>query len=117
MHSPWPVIFYLAVECVVNATPASASNTPERSVHSRALLELLAGIDTAPTADDLRHAVAQPTSALLIVALDPKVPLYERRRAVNALGLFVTEHSAVALAMLATTWPTPELRWVAVATY
>ena len=98
--------------CVLQS-PAMA----ERADHPPALLTLLSGIDTVPSAAHLGKAAKDPQAAMLRVAMDPTLHPYLRRRATSLLSAFPDEVSEAYLTFLATTQTLPGLRWIAIYTY
>ncbi len=98
---------------ILLASPAMA----ERADHDAALLQLLAGIDTLPTRADLERVADDPQLALVKVALDHTMPLYERRRATSLLSFFPDAASEAYLTLIAATSAAPRVRWMAVYTY
>ena len=103
----------LALAVVLVALPASA----KRSDHPARLIELLSGIDTVPTAQQLRQLTDEPQVALLRVALDRDLHTYVRKRATSLLSAFPDEISEAYLTLIAATQDAERLRWIAVYTY
>ena len=86
--------------------------------HPPALLQLLRGIDTVPTAAALAKAAPGDTAAALNrAALDGDLSLYERRRAASLLSAFPGPVAEAYLQSIAKTAVEPPLRWIAVYTY
>ena len=101
----------LALVCAVPAVGRTADHAP-------ALLQLLRGIDTVPTASDLAKASGgEPATALYRAALDGKLGLFERRRATSLLSAFPGPQTEAYLLVVSRGATERTLRWIAIFTY
>ena len=88
----------IALLALVLTSPiAAAEPTPD------ALGPLLLGIDSVPTAAQLRAAAPDPEASLAAAARDTSLGLYPRQRAVSLLTVIGGERALAALTELATT--------------
>ncbi len=83
------------------------------AAHDAVLLKALAGIDTVPTAEQLRSVLEEPERALYDVALDASANSYLRERATSLLSLFPSVTTAGYLEQLAGSTTDERLRWTA----
>lgn len=110
--------FAAALLCATLLCTTALTAHAKRVDHSPTLLQLLAGIDTVPTAEQLRRATdSEPTRALYLAAADVDLSLYERRRATSLMSHFVGADAEAYLTLLAATATEPKLRWIAIYTY
>jgi hypothetical protein len=88
-----------------------------RGDHNERLLQLLAGIDTVPSAQVLQQAVLQPEVALFAVSMDGELSLYERRRAVSLMSQFRSSSAELFLRAVALSVSAETVRELAIYTY